>query len=502
VASVIVVGLVAWLLVPGSEKSPTGVNASGAVVGVGTTDTSVTSDTAQGGTGGVGGSSVTPGAGGGSSVTQAGGAGATVGGAGVRPNAGSGDGSSTGGARGCVSPPGSAPGVTANQIKIAATLVDVAGPAANDLFGIDPPASQQADFEAVIDGINKEGGIACRKVVAQFFDANPADQSGLHQKCLDIAASGAFAVVDPGDYAVTGPLCFAQQRMSYFGGYFITQKQVDQGFPYLFELANFDHLFHDTVFALRDRGFFNAAKGFKKVGIIYRDCFPELIARTLADLHQSGVQDTQILTYDYGCPAAFASPSDIAQAVLRFKTAGVTHMTEVQDLADLANFTNIAEQQGFKPVWGLPDDQVIGIAYGNQRPNENNIANAIVITESRNAEERTPGVPLTTGTARCNGYYQSHGKPPVHERRQATGNICDQLWMLKAAIENAPALRRDALAAGLQRAKSIDFSYPQGPNDFSGTHVTYGGQFWRVAQYHAACHCWQLVDREFHPSYK
>ena len=73
--------------------------------------------------------------------------------------------------------------------------------------------------------------------------------------------------------------------------------------------------------------------------------------------------------------------------------------------------------------------------------------------------------------------------------------------MFRAAVDNAPALNGGALAAGLQRAKSVEASYPAGPNDFTGTRATTGGQFWRVAQFKAACKCWQVIDPNFHPSY-
>jgi hypothetical protein len=73
--------------------------------------------------------------------------------------------------------------------------------------------------------------------------------------------------------------------------------------------------------------------------------------------------------------------------------------------------------------------------------------------------------------------------------------------MLKAAVENAPVLRADALVAGLQRTRTIDFSYPGGPNDFSGDRVTFAGQFWRVAQFFKDCACWRVVDPAFHPSF-
>ena len=67
----------------------------------------------------------------------------------------------------------------------------------------------------------------------------------------------------------------------------------------------------------------------------------------------------------------------------------------------------------------------------------------------------------------------------------------------RAALSRAPQLSATALTAGLQAAKSIDFSFPQGPNDFSGNRVTTGGQFWRVAQFMTSCKCWRVVQHDF-----
>src|SRR5438552_1885542 len=80
--------------------------------------------------------------------------------------------SGTGG--GCVWPPGSDQGVSAGQIKIAITLVNIVGPAGNAYFGVPPVEEQQQDYQAVLDELNASGGAACRKLVAQFYTVNPA----------------------------------------------------------------------------------------------------------------------------------------------------------------------------------------------------------------------------------------------------------------------------------------------------------------------------------------
>jgi hypothetical protein len=492
-ATVIVIALVAWLLVPGGGGEATSLATGGGGAGAsagGPSDTSAA---------GVASGAQAAGA-------AAAGSAASVGGGAPGAQSGPSRTSSAGGGSGPVGP-GCPPlaagtkGISATQMKIAVMLVDTACPAADSTFGVAPPAQQKADYDALIDSFNRAGGIACRKVVPQYYTVNPADQNDQQNKCLTAVQAQPFVVVDPGSYSFTSPMCFPQHHMPYFGGFFNSIQQSHDAYPYLFNLGTYDHLYRDTALGFRDRGAFDPAKGFKKLGLIYRDCHKELVSQEFDALHQAGLQDAQIVSYDFGCPSAFASPSDIQQAILKFKSAGVTHATGVYVYGDLANFTNVAQQQGFKPQYLLADEGIIAISYGNLRPNPANIANAQAITSGRYAEERTPGAQPTAGTAACDAMYQAHGLPPTYKVDPEAGNACNELWMIKAGAEHAPVLSAETLVVGLQRTKSIDFSYPNGPNDFSGSQVTLGGEFWRVTQYFPDCSCWRVIDPTFHPNH-
>jgi len=74
--------------------------------------------------------------------------------------------------------------------------------------------------------------------------------------------------------------------------------------------------------------------------------------------------------------------------------------------------------------------------------------------------------------------------------------------MFQAAFEHAPNIDPTAIGIGLQRAKSVEFSFPQGPNDFSADRITRGGQFWRALEYRASCQCWQVINPVFRPSFR
>ena len=492
VGALLVAILVAWLLVPGSGPKSTNLASSGG----GLADQAGTGAQTNGAPG-------APGVGPGASGASAAAATAKGGSTSATPKASAATGAaaavaSGGAAPGCPAVSG-VTGVSATQIKVAVTLTNIVGPAANSIFGIASPADQQKWYEAQLDDINKKGGIACRGVVATFYPTNPSDQNELQQRCLEIAQSGVFAEIDNGSYAIYPQKhCFAQHRIPFFGGYMLFRDEIDAFYPYLFNISEFDTIDRNTVFALKDRGFFNIPG---KLGFTYRDCDQPLVKKWFEWFQQAGVPSSQMVPYDFGCPAVFANASDIEAAVLKFQQNGVTHLTAHQLVGDFANFSNVAEQQGFRPKYGLPDESMIDVAYGSQAPNSNNIVDAIAIAQGRSGEEHTPGATPAAGTAKCDAVYQAHGIAPTYKLPAGAGYVCSQLWMFQAAINNAPVFRPEALAAGLQRARSLDVSYPAGPNDFSGLRQTTGGQFWRVAQFMADCKCWRVIDPNFHPGY-
>ena len=408
------------------------------------------------------------------------------------------------GTAGCKSPPGSDQGVTPTEIKIAIIVLNIVGPAANSSFGMEPPSGQQATYQAAVDAVNASGGVACRKLVPVYFTADPVDTSNLQQTCIDVIQSQPFFVIDYGAYYTYPSIatCYPQAHIPFYSSALLPIAEEQHFYPYLFGKASAEMLYRDTVLALAQRGFFAAANGFHKLGVIYEDCTPQLYGEVSGYLAKAGIGSSQIVSYDVGCPTGFTSPNVLEQAILKFKTSGVTNMTEIADEGDFANFTTIAQQQGFRPKYGLPDDGVVPIATGTQKPDYQNIANAIAITADRFGEENTPGIRPNPATVECGSIMTAHGLPTPYRSPDATsGQACDNLWMLRAAIDHAPSLQRSEIAAGLAAAGSVDYSYAYGPNRF-GPGVTVGGEAWRVDQFMPSCNCWQVVDQTFHPPFQ
>jgi hypothetical protein len=495
VAVATVMALLVWLLVPAGTHSGAQVSSAGSSGSNGAAAGPSDSLIAPGGAVGAGGSAAgQPGAGAGAGAGT---------GAGSR-NAGNATGAAGASAarQGCASPPGSAPGVTATQIKVAVAVTNIVGPAGNSTFGIPSADEQHAAYQAVIDDVNKHGGVACRQLAPTFYVVNPVDQAAEQQLCLDIAQAGSFAVFDTGSLSVGPgiPACFAQHHVAFFSAIALEEGTIRQFFPYLFAMGSYQELYHSAAFGLAARGAFDPARGFKKLGYIYHDCFKEAVDAYRGWLRDAGVPDALVVTYNVGCASGFASPSDIQQAIIKFQREGVTHFTEAQFTGDFATFTNVAQQQGFHPTYVIPDDAIMATSYGSSRPNADNIDGAVAITITAGGEEHTPGIPPSPGTVRCDTVLKPLGRPTVRQVGvDALGDACDLIWMFQAAVEHAPSLQPAALPVGLQRARSVEFSYPQGPNDFGGgPSVTYAGQFWRPTQFSKGCTCWHLLDPAFH----
>jgi hypothetical protein len=434
--------------------------------------------------------------------------GATTGGTTAPAAGGSTTGSSTGATTtqsssgGCQSPPASGPGVTDKTIKIAIALTQIIGPVGNAAFNVAQPQLQQDAYQAAIDDINASGGVACRKLVPQYYKSNPADQSSLRSQCNDIIDSGAFAVLDTGAFDSTSSAytCFPQHHIDYLSAYLIEEKLRRQFYPYVFGFNTYDAVYHDSVFGLAAKGFFKPSNGFKKLGLLARSCFPEEVTQTKAWLAQVGVPSSAISYYSVGCPAVIANDSDLEQAVLQFKRDGVTNVTYVQFTGDIAQFTNDAQRQRATWKYGMPNDQLVTTSYGSRHPNYQQFNGAITVSQDRDGEERTPGAVPTAATKRCNAILAKKGIAPTYKQPYAVGNACDQIWMLAAALNHAPAIQTDALAAGLQAAKSVAFSFPQGPNDFTKQGSTSGGQFYRYDTFTDKCNCWRVSDATFRRS--
>lgn len=405
----------------------------------------------------------------------------------------------------CVSPPGSDQGVSATQIKVGVTIIDLAG--ANGAVGVASPAVQQADYQAMINYINKTGGAACRQIVPDYFHINTLDQSSVQQACINATNAGLFFYIDLGGFAAYPSIasCFPQNHIPFYEQGNFPLAEMRQYYPYLFGAGSTDLLYFNTVYGLNQLGFFKSTNGFKKLGIIYNNCLPQEIGQVQSWLHDVGVPASEIVAYNYGCAQTFyPSPSDAQQAVLNFQTAGVTNVMALAESPGWFQFTHFAANQGYHPKYGLPDEFVQIPSYSATGPDWSNADGTILIAPDRFGEEHTPGTVPNAATQKCNQIMAAAGisQTAYQQPTGTSGLACDQFWLLVAAIQHTPAMLRADLLPALVKAGTIDFAYPSSPASFPTAQTTWAGNFWRPVVAVASCQCWRLTSNTaFQPSF-
>ena len=303
VAALIVLALLAYLIVPALNGEPavaTGLSAPGTSTSSQPTTTS-TGPRVKGHGPAASGPGAGPVNGPGAGSTGVGGTSAGAGGSVITGTSSDTEGSGPVGAAdgSCQSPPGSDQGVTDSTVKVAVILVDVAGQANNTLFGTPSPAVQKQWYQYVIDDINAHGGVACRKIVAQFFNGNPLEQSQLHQTCLSVVDSKPFFVMDLGAYFLftSEAECYPQNQLPFVSSQLVPRSAKEHYYPYLFGQAIADDVYRNAILGLAQRGYFSAKNGFEKLGFIYRTCDTSVIDTMKAAIAQAGVSSDQLVTF-------------------------------------------------------------------------------------------------------------------------------------------------------------------------------------------------------------
>jgi hypothetical protein len=396
-------------------------------------------------------------------------------------------------------------GVTPTQIHIDIDVANLSGSAGNSLVGLPSPATEERIFAAAIAALNRAGGVRCRQVVAKYYEANALSQSSLHTLCLQIAADKPFALLDEGLASPVGSPaprdCPPQHQIPEFGSLPLAQSEAQQFAPYLFSYYGIaEQIVNDSIFASRRLGWF---RGAGRIGLLEQDCNPGLNTIALRDLGQIGFPSSKVTTYDFGCPNDIPSPIAVENAVLRFKSAGVTNVLDDGGVYE-NYFSNTAHNQHYKPKYMVGDQGSIAL-WDNRLfgPSPTNFDGALAITNTTYGAENTPGSQYNAATQKCDQAMSRAHQPSAQTAPDAfSGVACTLVMMFATAADNAPRLVRSQLAAGLAPSSALALPFPAGPGDFAASSGQYGGGYWRADTYTAACSCFRVSRPTFARSFR
>lgn len=419
---------------------------------------------------------------------------------------GSSGGSSPTKTSGC--PTGTASGATSSQVSVATTIIDISGGSLTDAtVGVPSTQTQETYWRLVADSINNSGGAGCRKIVLHFYPVNPVDAAAAQQSCLDIATAKPYIVLDTGALTEVGASNCIPAHHIVLASSYLTLDELNKYRPYYLQIGDIpEDVIHNGILGLHQLGYFSAAKGFKKLGILYHNCTPVLYADQLSALKAAGVTNSQIVSYNLGCPAGQSdTAASMEQAVLSFKNAGVTDVTEV-NLTDYAVFTQVAQQQNYKPQYVFDDNDLpVSVKSGTNAPDPANLDGAVDVTGTSAGEQNTPGYNLSGASQKCNSIYTAAGQPDLFKQADNYGGVvCEYLTFVQVLLGHSISADAADLVTAMHSIGNQDFSFPGVPIDFSAAPAgsAYGVSDWRPVYYHASCQCWQVGDPNFNQPFK
>ncbi len=490
---------------------PGGTTATGPLAGTGTGTSGQPAPgvgTGALGSGGVSGGGVSGGGAAGGSSGSAGGATAGPGtagaGSGSRGTTTAPGGNAVGGRSASCAPGAREVGVTDTTITVASVLLDLGGAIGNGAVGIASADQQKQMSEAVVKEVNATGGAACRKLVVKYFTANPLDASSARQACLQIVEAKVYAVVDGSGFAYPAGAadCVAQNKIPIVSAPGPVPSEYKKLFPYYMSVLSYDptQSYRNMVIGMQRRGFFDPAKGFKKLGLFMDECSPEINDSLLKDLARIGISRKSISIYTFSCPSGgFASPSEASAGVVRHRQDGVTHVIPVTGGGSFKSYSAFAQQQGYKPVYTNGDYNGFPITTtGGTGPDRDNYDGTVAVTSLKIGMESSGFTDAPTEA--CKALLKRRGINPAWVTNgYQGGSYCDMYRLFAAAATKAPRLTRVDLHLGVGALGKVDLAYINGNAVYSNTDLIGGDDYW-VIQYGKGCNCWKVIDRTRRPS--
>lgn len=392
----------------------------------------------------------------------------------------------------CGSLGASGPGVTADEVFVAVSLVNIVGPAGNETFGVRGDLEEMA--RAVTAGINAEGGIACRKLRIKTYDVNPISQAEQRAKCLEMVSAKPLAVIDYAGYVrETQRACFPENKLTYIGGQSLTEDEGSRSYPYLLSTsASTERQQRHTVLGLAERGVFDSAKGFTKLGLFLDGCYPKINKQVEDLLNQVGVPDSKISTFATSCQS-IAPPTEISQGVTQHRRDVVSHVLLASSLSNSQNYVRTASGVAFRPNY-LTGDYGSNTAAASEGGWEASLDGAIGITSNRSGEINS-GI-TNARQAQCDKWMRDAGLEDGKNDGGGAYGMCDQFRLLVAAANAADPnnLTRETLWPSLPKIGRFE-SAAVGDAVF-GPKGHSGGQFVRPIRWTADCSCWKVLAPE------
>jgi len=254
-------------------------------------------------------------------------------------------------------------GVTPTSIRIGFTVLDLQG-AEDAGFAVGIRGDMPEVIAAYVDAANRAGGAAGRQIEHVVVRIDPLSQSTQRAACLDLTETQqVFAVLDSDGFIErAAQSCVTiEHQTPLIHNVPLSAAFMRSGAPFdVSTRPDMNRILAQTVTAAADAGFFDPARGFRRLGLLTDECVPEAYDErgvgAYAMLESVGVGRDQITEFRTSCDQGEAQ-AQVAQAVLRHRGDGVTHVLPLTTWVTLQSYLIAADAQGFRPIYRSSDFQ-------------------------------------------------------------------------------------------------------------------------------------------------
>jgi ABC-type branched-subunit amino acid transport system substrate-binding protein len=387
-------------------------------------------------------------------------------------------------------------GVSADEIKLGFLIVNPGG-LDDGGFALGLRTDVDKIVDALIKHVNDRGGVNGRRLVAVKRKTDPTNQEDQVAACAAMTRDAqVFAVLNTAAtiFANTQK-CFTQDNATpMFHTYPLSAAfQAAAGGLDVATTKNLDRVAGDWGAAARDLGFL---KGGEKVGIFTDKCEPSnTVLHTTFNNEIQKSRPESVTFAEVACDPA-AQQTEVPNAVLKMKSAGVTHAFLATAYVGVQNFLQSAELQGFRPEYFTSDyDGLANDLFVKNFPEEQ-WDRVRGITSGYNGWIAA-GNKQTAEVTACSRIAEQAGLPPMDHSPHSSEAValCDELInvFVPAAKAAGVNLTRQSLAASVQglgkypSAISPDSSF--GPGKLSGQDAIV------TIEWRKECHCVVQIDQ-------
>lgn len=391
-------------------------------------------------------------------------------------------------------------GLSPTTIRLGILLTDLTNPTG---VAIGPGISveeQRAQWDALIEDLNKRGGVAGRKVELVYRNAKILEGDQMRATCQQLARDDrVFAVLDSGGAAIGDlPSCYTRQHQvpllangaaglmdeiyQASGGRLVTLHQRASRImrSYAGELARAGHLKDQVCGVLADE---------------FQGASPKGGALLEAALEAKGCQVAHRATMSADLATG---ASQVPVAVQQMRTKGVTFVLLLANPIYATQFVQEAKAQSYQPRYSLTDwlGGVTDFAIQNM-PNE--FDGALGVTATRIGSARANHPPNAVAEECAAIFRRKHGQTldPKGQGYQLNAHACALFRLfVKGAQPLGMRLTRTSFLDSVARSGPFDPGYQSTGTLRPGKPDLADGV--RIVAASISCNCWVATDQEFH----